>query len=181
MPPWLSHVTSAQRKQSPNDSSRWVQLATIGIDNTPRVRTVVFRGWSEDYEMEIYTDKRSQKCNELALNDNVEICWFFSKSKCQFRFRGTSRIVLDKENVHHWEKLSEKSKSLWSWPTPGANYLFDKRINNSSNNKIKNPKGNFILLKIDVTHVDQLLLKQPIHERRRWIWNKEWIEERLNP
>ena len=32
------------RKESKFDSYRWVQLATIGIDNTPRVRTVVFRG-----------------------------------------------------------------------------------------------------------------------------------------
>ncbi len=34
-----------------------MQLATVGIDNTPRVRTVVFKGWSESYEMQIYTDK----------------------------------------------------------------------------------------------------------------------------
>ena len=60
MPPWISHVRSALRKESHIDSSRWLQLATIGIDKTPRVRTVVFRGWSESYEMEIFTDKRSQ-------------------------------------------------------------------------------------------------------------------------
>tara|TARA_B100001250_G_scaffold42046_1_gene33247 strand:- start:308 stop:463 length:156 start_codon:yes stop_codon:yes gene_type:complete len=51
MPPWLSHISSAQEKESKFDSSRWIQLATIGIDNTPRVRTVVFRGWSVSYEM----------------------------------------------------------------------------------------------------------------------------------
>ena len=52
-------------------------ISYIGIDNTPRVRTVVFRGWSESYEMEIYTDKRSQKYHELNLNNNVEVCCFF--------------------------------------------------------------------------------------------------------
>ena len=77
MPPWLSQLSSAQRKESRFDSSRWLQLATIGIDNNPRVRTVVFRGWSKSYEMEIYTDKRSQKCDELNFNNNVEICWLF--------------------------------------------------------------------------------------------------------
>ena len=96
-PPWLSHIRSAQQKESKYHSSRMVQLATIGIDNTPRVRSVVFRGWSESYEMEIYTDKRSQKYHELDLNNNVEICWLFSIAKCQFRFRGTSRIDLGKE------------------------------------------------------------------------------------
>ncbi len=77
MPPWLSQLSSALKKESKLISSRWIQLATIGIDNTPRVRTVVFRGWTDSYEMEIYTDKRSQKYYELNLNDNVEICWFF--------------------------------------------------------------------------------------------------------
>ena len=71
MPPWLAQINSAQRKESKLNASRWIQLATIGIDNTPRVRTVVFRGWSESYEMEIYSDIRSQKFLELDLNNKV--------------------------------------------------------------------------------------------------------------
>ena len=51
MPPWLSHLSPYQRKESKYDSSKWLQLATIGIDNTPRVRTVVFRDWTESFEM----------------------------------------------------------------------------------------------------------------------------------
>ena len=74
MPPWLFHINAAENKESKNSSSRWVQLATMGIDNTPRVRTVVFRGWSKCFEMEILTDKRSQKYQELDSNNNVEIC-----------------------------------------------------------------------------------------------------------
>ena len=129
MPPWLAPISSAQRKESKLNSSRWIQLATIGIDNTPRVRTVVFRGWSESYEMEIYTlIKEVKKMNELDLNNNVEICWLFSKSKCQFRFRGTSRIELGNERQRHWDQLSEKSKSMWSWPSPGNNHLFYDQI-----------------------------------------------------
>ena len=81
MPPWLSHISSAQKKEQNINSSRWVQLATVGFDNTPRVRTVVFRGWSDSYEMKILTDKRSQKYHELELNSNVEICWLFPKIK----------------------------------------------------------------------------------------------------
>ncbi len=47
MPPWLVQLRSALRKESRFNSSSWIQLATIGTDNTPRVRTVVFRGWSD--------------------------------------------------------------------------------------------------------------------------------------
>lgn len=180
MPPWFSQINAAQKNESRFDSLKWVQLATIGLDNTPRVRTVVFRGWSESYEMEIYTDIRSQKYYELYLNNNVEICWLFSNTKCQFRFRGTSRIDLGKDNLSHWERLSERSKSMWRWPTPGDQFIIDQKIDLSvqNNEKISN---NFVLLKIDIKHVDQLLLDKTTHIRRRWIRKKEWVEERINP
>ena len=180
MPPWISHISAAQRKESRIDSYRFVQLATIGTDNTPRVRTVVFRGWSQSYEMELYTDKRSQKYYELDLNNNVEICWYFSRAKYQFRFRGNSRVDIGKDNLLHWERLSERSKSMWSWPTPGDKYLLDQKIDLSNNNKgvISN---NFTLLKIDIKFVDLLILVNPIHIRRRWTLKKDWIEERINP
>ena len=180
MPPWLSQINFANSKESKFTDSKWLQLATIGIDKTPRVRTVVFRGWSESFEMKIYTDKRSQKYHELDLNNNVEICWLFSIAKCQFRFRGTSRFDLSKDNTRHWEKLSENSKSMWSWPTPGDQFINDNLIDLSVKSN-ERPSKNFTLLKIDISQVDQLILKKPIHLRRRWIRKKEWIEERLNP
>ena len=180
VPPWISHISSAQRKESNIYSSRWLQLATIGMDNTPRVRTVVFRGWSDIYEMEIYTDKRSQKYFELELNNKVEICWLFSKAKCQFRFRGTSRIEIGKEKLIHWNQLSEKAKSMWAWPRPADLFVFDKTSNLSINEK-EDPKNNFALLKIHITNVDQLHLHKPIHTRRKWVLKNEWIEKRINP
>ncbi len=180
MPPWMSEIRSAQRKEFGLDFSRFVQLATIGIDNTPRVRTVVFRGWSESSEMEIYIDKRSQKYYELDLNNNVEICWFFLRSKCQFRLRGTSRVGLVNENIHHWKHLSQESKSMWRWPMPGEAYDYNKNIDLALNDN-EDKSNNFILLKINITYVDQLLLHKPIHIRRRWFLKNEWIEERINP
>ena len=180
MPPWFSQLSSVQRKESKFDSSRWLQLATIGIDNNPKVRTVVFRGWSKSYEMEIYTDKRSHKYNELNLNNNVEICWLFSRSKCQFRFRGTSRIDLGKDKLRHWDQLSDISKSMWGWPKPGDHFTNDKKIESSFKGKEK-LSDNFSLLKIDIKHVDQLIIRKPIHIRRKWVKEEEWIEERINP
>ena len=47
-------------------------------------------------------------------------------------------------------------------------------------NKLKKPE-NFILLKIDISYVDQLILNKPIHIRRVWKKQKKWIVERINP
>ena len=180
MPPWLSHIVSAQRKESNIHSSRWVQLATIGKDSTPRVRTVVFRGWSDSYEMEIFTDNRSQKYVELDLNNNVEICWVFSKANCQFRLRGTSRFEIGIEKDIQWKRISEKSKTMWSWPCPGEKYVFGQTNNHQFQEK-EDASNNFSILKIEINHVDQLILHKPIHTRRIWIREKEWIEKRINP
>tara|TARA_Y100001968_G_scaffold241606_1_gene225171 strand:- start:3883 stop:4425 length:543 start_codon:yes stop_codon:yes gene_type:complete len=180
MPPWFSALSKAQRNESKFDSYSWVQLATIGVNITPRVRTVVFRGWSKSYEMFIYTDKRSNKYHELNLNNNVEICWLFSRSRCQFRFRGKSSIVSDLALFCHWEKLSDNSKSMWSWPSPGDPFVLDRK-KDFSVKKQEKISCNFTVLKIDIEEVDQLLLQLPIHTRRRWILNNEWIEERINP
>ena len=180
MPPWFLHFVSAQEKESKSASNRFIQFATLGIDNTPRVRTVVFRGWTELYEMKILTDKRSQKFYELEINNNVEICWFFSKAKSQFRFRGKSIIDCSNDVSFHWNKLNEKAKSMWSWPSPRERFVEDiyNNINVSDN---KNKSENFVLLKINILHVDQLLLHKPIHIRRQWKKSNNWLEERINP
>ena len=180
IPPWLSLLSSAKRKESKLGSSRLVQLATIGTDNKPRVRTVVFRGWSKSFQMLIYSDKRSQKFDELALNNNVEICWLFFKSKCQFRFRGKSTIDLRKEHLLHWDQLSDKSKAMWNWPCPGEQFVLDQ-INDKSINAKQGISDNFAVLKIEIIEVDQLLLSNPVHIRRRWIRKNKWNEERINP
>ncbi len=173
-------LKTIQKKEGNSKSCRWLQFATLGIDNTPRVRTVVFRGWSDSFEMIVFTDKRSQKYYELERNNNVEICWLFLESNCQFRFRGNSIIDHSKDRLLYWEKINAKAKSMWSWPSPGEK--FRSIINNNKFEKDTSDYfENFSLLKIDIFHVDQLLLFDPIHVRKSWIKTHEWIEKRINP
>ena len=150
------------------------------MDKTPRVRSVVFRGWTDSYEMKILTDKRSHKFSELNVNNNVEICWFFINTKCQFRFRGTSSNDLGKDTLDHWQQIDDQSKMMWSWPTPGAKFINhdENNLKIKSNSKISE---NFVLIKIKILHVDQLILQKPIHMRRKWSIKNEWIEENINP
>ena len=86
MPPWISNIRTPKENEARLDSLNLVQLATIAIDNTPGVRTVVFRGWSNSSEMEIFTHKRSQKYHEHGFNNNVDICWLLPKSKVNLDF-----------------------------------------------------------------------------------------------
>ena len=180
IPTWIKSLSAIQKKESKNIASRWIQFSTIGIDNSPRVRTVVFRGWSEKYEMEIFTDQRSEKFKELEKNNKVEICWFFPKAKCQFRFKGIAKIEMEEEAVVFWQNLSPNSRSLWAWPMPGAKYNMSYSYPSLIKDGVSKPE-NFVLLKIDIFEVDKLLLQKPIHIRKRWMKSSSWIEERINP
>ena len=180
MPPWLSHLIYHQKKENESYLSKLIQLSTVSKDNTPRVRTVVFRGWTDTFGMRISTDKRSSKVTELIDNNNVEVCWFLPNSRCQFRFRGKSTIDCFKEATRHWELLDEEAKSMWSWPQPGSRYKAKNSLHLFPKQK-KDPMDNFMLLKINIYYVEQLIIEKPIHFRRRWIKEGEWIEERLNP
>ena len=63
---------------------------------------------------------------------------------------------------------------MWSWPKPGVKYIEDNNYIKSNVDNIQ-ISDNFILLKINILLVDQLLLHKPIHIRRRWIKKKDWI------
>ena len=180
MPPWFQQISSYHKKESKLPTSKYIQLSTISTDYTPRVRTVVFRGWTDSYKMKIFTDRRSLKINELKFNNNVEICWYFQKSRCQFRLRGIASMDFGKDYITSWDNLNAEAKSTWGWKTPGSKYIYDKNnlIPDSQNSELID---NFILLKIEIFHVDQLLLSKPNQFRKRWILNKQWDEERINP
>ncbi len=60
MPPCFSQIRNAQRIDYNINSSRLIKLATIGIDIKTRVRTIIFKGQSESYDMQIVVDKISE-------------------------------------------------------------------------------------------------------------------------
>ena len=41
LPPWRARLRGAREREGRQPTGRWLQLATIGLDGTPRVRTLV--------------------------------------------------------------------------------------------------------------------------------------------
>ena len=69
---------------------------------------------------------------------------------------------------------------MWNWPTPGNKCELNKNNKILTENNLIHNK-NFILLKINFFYVEQLLLNNHIHVRRRWIKDNDWTEEFINP
>ena len=176
-PLWRQRLKASQSKEGNLASNRWIQLANVSENNQPRVRTVVFRGWLDNSTMLIYTDKRSEKYEDLKNNDNIEVLWLFFRTKSQYRFKG--RISELKDNDKYWDNLFNRSKDQWFWPSPGK--VIDQKNDISLiDNKLAKP-NNFSVLKIKINEVDLLKLEKPLHKRYIWKEIDNWKCIEVNP
>lgn len=184
LPPWRPLLKAARQKEGRSPMNRWIQLATVAPDGSPRVRTLVFRGWRSANTLELLTDGRSAKADELAAEPRIELCWLLPKARCQFRLRGTL-LHLDAEEQQqrqkqHWTALHPEGRALWAWPMPGepfdTNAPFPAAIPDGTP-----PPDSFVLLSLDIVHVELLELTGTPHQRRRWIAQDGWSELTLNP
>jgi pyridoxamine 5'-phosphate oxidase len=97
MAPWRSPLSRALHLNRSLVYARYVQLATVRPDGRPANRTVVFRGFLDSTnQLKFITDIRSAKPEQIAHQSWGEVCWYFPKSREQFRLLG--RLVLIDED-----------------------------------------------------------------------------------
>jgi len=184
IPPWRPLLKAAQRQEGRSPHGRWLQLASLGLDGAPRVRTLVFRCWADPHSLELFTDGRSSKAHELLAEPRLELCWLLPKARCQFRLRGF-RLRLDaevdaQERRRRWHQLGPGARAIWGWPPPGA--PFDPSADFPLELADGTPlPDSFALLRIQISQVELLELKGNPHCRRRWRADDGWKEQRLNP
>ena len=185
LPPWrllLSGARQREGKRSPQN--RWLQLATVAVDGTPRVRTLVFRGWACSAALDLLTDGRSAKAAELAAQPAVELCWLLPRARCQFRLRGRLEHLPppqeQAERERHWRGLTPGGRALWGWPTPGEPFEAGAPFPETVPDGAPLPEP-FRLLRVCLTRVELLELLGHPHRRSLWRLETGWAEERLNP
>ena len=150
--------------------ARWLQLATVAPDGTPRVRTLVFRGWADGACLDLLTDGRSAKAAELDAEAAVELCWLLP----------LPAAIEARERQRHWRQLTPAGRSLWGWPPPGEPLdpvaAFPQELGEDE----PLPEA-FLLLRLELNQVELLELGPHPHRRRRWCANTGWREDPLNP
>ena len=184
LPPWRPLLRSAREREGRAPSARWLQLATLAADGTPRVRTLVFRGWGGPAALDLLTDGRSAKIDEVRAQPAVELCWLLPKARCQFRLRGSVITLPEEQRVtereRHWQALTPGGRALWGWPTPGGPFSGSEAWPATLPAETPIPEA-FVLLRVALRHVELLELSEHPHRRRRWCEADGWAEQRLNP
>ena len=184
LPPWRSLLRSARQREGRSPGATWLQLGTTAEDGTPRVRTLVFRGWSPRGDLELLTDLRSEKSSQLLSQPRVELCWLFRKAKEQFRLRGRALLVTAEQEpealLDHWQRLSPSGRMVWAWPSPGE--PFDAQGPWPQEVADDEPiSSHLLIMRVALERVEQLDLKPHPHLRRSWELRDGWHEQRLNP
>ncbi|KAG7575149.1 Pyridoxamine 5'-phosphate oxidase probable FMN-dependent Alr4036 family [Arabidopsis suecica] len=192
--PWKQLLFGAIEANSHLSHSSYFQLATIGFSGRPSNRTVVFRGFEENSDrIQINTDLRSRKIEELKHCPFSEICWYFSDTWEQFRINGRIEVIdasnPDQSKLQQREKAwfanSLRSRLIYTCPTPGS------PCNNEQSNQQVNldpssgPVPEYCLLLLEPEKVDYLNLKS----NQRLLFSsmasgageKSWTSEKVNP
>ena len=183
LPPWRPLIRAAQQREGRSPAARWLQLATVALDGTPRVRTLVFRGWGGPDQLDLLTDARSAKALELDQQPAMEICWLMPKAKQQFRLRGCwqpAASQAEAERQRHWQQLSPAGRALWAWPAPGRPQQPSDQFVEELSAETEIPE-HFQLLRFQIERVEQLDLGQHPHLRRSWQRQEQWRALHLRP
>ena len=184
LPPWRALLRGAREREGRAPHARWLQLASVAADGSPRLRTLVFRGWAGPAALDLLTDARSAKPAELAWQPAVELCWLLPKARSQFRLRGCWQRLppeLDQqERQRHWRTLTPSGRALWAWPSPGQPFDPQAAFPSELPDEVPLPDS-FLLLRIALAQVELLELTGHPHRRRHWRLETGWREERLNP
>ncbi|KAM5555700.1 pyridoxine/pyridoxamine 5'-phosphate oxidase 2 [Rosa sericea] len=192
--PWKQLLLTALESNAHLRHSSYFQLATIGSNGRPSNRTVVFRGFQEDSDkIQINTDCRTRKIEELKHCPFAEICWYFTDSWEQFRINGTVDIIDGsnsdpiklQQREKSWFSGSLRSRLQYLGPSPGLPNLSEQPSNEVSLDPSTGPVGAFCLLVLDPHQVDYLNLKS--NQRLSFTstsspnGEKSWTSERVNP
>ena len=190
--PWRSPLSRALHRHRSIPYSRYVQLATVDPQGLPANRTVVFRGFLEDTnQLQLITDSRSNKITHIKANPWAEICWYFSKSREQFRLFGQLILVTATDleptwqsaRQQAWQKLSDAARLQFSWPKPGEKRVANPEAFSSATPSTTEPVINFCLLLLKPEKVDHLELRGEPQNRCLYLLQKDqtWSVQSINP
>ena len=189
--PWRSPLSRALHRNRAQPFCRFLQLATVRLEGTPANRTVVFRGFrSESNQLMFICDRRSEKIAQIQQNPNAEACWYFAKTREQFRLRGQLTVITTDASTASlldmrrqlWQKISDKARLQFAWPQPKIVRDQDSSAFTPSQPDSQVPLDTFCALLLAPEEVDYLCLRGEPQDRTVYrLAEESWTATTVNP
>ncbi|MEL6604688.1 MAG: Npun_F5749 family FMN-dependent PPOX-type flavoprotein [Cyanobacteria bacterium J06614_10] len=193
--PWRSPLARALHRNRAQPFCRFLQLATLRPDGTPANRTVVFRGFAENSNRLMFiSDRRSEKISQIEQNPNAEVCWYFTKTREQFRLSGQLQVITsdspDPANQQLrdrlWQNISDNARLQFAWPHPKAAREQDSAAFSPNPPDSAAPIENFCALLLSAHTVDYLSLKgnpqdRVLYQKKPKDSSAAWTMAEVNP
>jgi PPOX class probable FMN-dependent enzyme len=181
--------------------------SAITVEN----RTMVFRGFVDNsHTILAITDSRSDKVEQWQDNQQSQICWYFTKTREQYRisaivsllngYPSQSQIDFDnmsgdvtnsiEERVEKnkalradvWSRLSDKAKEQFFWPDPKQEVGHDDEKHAKMKNDADEIPRNFTLVCFHPYYVDYLNLSTSPQTREiNECIDSIWTSNAVNP
>jgi hypothetical protein len=151
------------------DDCHWPILSTIDTSGStawPQARVIVLRACNiAQQTLELHTDRRSAKLDQLAANPHASLTFYRSKSRLQVRVRG--KIAIDQDTAlarQRWVALGPQGHTLYrAAATPGTEIVSPE----AAGELVDDETGfaHFAVLSMKVMHLEWLELSRPYHRR----------------
>ena len=158
---------------------RYLSLATATPDEIG-LRYVVLRSINEDLQINIYTDMRTSKTEQIRQNSQVALLFYHPSKKVQVRISGTASLHRqDEESRAHWSRVQGAAQKAYhpnvSPGTPIAHpteaHSWPEVIDDSY----------FCVIRIQATELEVLQLNKMEHIRALFKKEKGWKGQWIAP
>ena len=173
---WRQRLARSLHLSRSKPEAKYIQLATLGDNGLVQNRTLVFRGFVDDSDQLIMiTDTRSDKFSAILNHSQVEVCWYFAKTREQYRLSGNIDIYAGTSDIRTaiWNKISDAAKAQFYW------YLDENQINTLQMSGAI--PDTFCVLLLSTQQVDYLLLADQHERTNSQLVDNTWKETNINP
>ncbi|AOJ27730.1 pyridoxamine 5'-phosphate oxidase family protein [Burkholderia seminalis] len=170
---WSCLETGVGARRSP---FTMLQAATLGLDGTPKVRTIVLRQVSRaDRVLSFHTDARSEKVAELRRDPRFSIVANDLDALVQIRAQGIASICEDEAQRRAiWASSRPHTLLLYRAPLPpGTPIASPEQAHIDGTTPSGDGYENFCLIHMTVTRIDWLELARTGHRRAVFDLNGE--------
>ncbi len=159
-------------------SFRFGVLATVGLNNSPEIRTIVLRDVSEPLKLTFFTDQRSNKIAQIRANNRVSLLFYNPDKMLQVKVEGKATVITNEEKLkNYWNDIPSKAKKDYTTErAPGSTITAVDEVSYLD-------QGNyFCCVEITPNKIEYLQLKRSNHLRVQFLKIKgDWKEKFLVP